>query len=107
MHRICRVVELQVTGPHQLRLTFDDGLVRIVDLTAVLRGTLYGPLRDPVVFATARIDAEVHTVVWPNGADFDPAILHDWPLHAAAFERLARSWEDHGTPSDAASSQGQ
>jgi hypothetical protein len=38
------------------------------------------------------IDPEVHTLVWPTGADFDPATLHDWPNHEAAMRRLAQTW---------------
>jgi hypothetical protein len=40
-----------------------------------------------------RIDPEVQTLVWPNGPDFDPATLHDWPDHKAALPRRAREWE--------------
>jgi hypothetical protein len=36
-----------------------------------------GPLRDQALFRQVRLDSEVHTLVWPNGADFDPATLHD------------------------------
>jgi hypothetical protein len=31
-------------------------------------------------------------VVWPTGADFDPATLHDWPEHEAAFRAAAQRW---------------
>lgn len=40
-----------------------------------------------------RLDAEVNTLVWPNGADFDPAILHDWPDYGPEMTRLANTWE--------------
>lgn len=38
-------------------------------------------LRDIQLFNSVAIDPEVHTLVWPNGADFDPATLDDWPAH--------------------------
>ena len=58
-----------------------------------LAGEFYGPLRDSKTFDRVRLDPEVHTLVWPNGADFDPAILHDWPKHLRAFTLAARRWE--------------
>lgn len=93
VHPIYRVQAVAVVAPYTLEVAFDDGLVRWVDLSAVLAGELYGPLRDPALFAQARVDPEVQTVVWPNGADFDPATLHDWPAHEAAFRALAQRWE--------------
>jgi hypothetical protein len=53
---------------------------------------LYGSLRDLELFGQVRIDPEIETLVWPNGADFDPATLHDWPVHKRAFAELARRW---------------
>ncbi len=61
------------------------------DVTCLF-GTLYGPLRDPALFRQVEIDPEVHTLAWPNGADFDPATLHDRPEHAEAFASKAREW---------------
>jgi len=43
----------------------------------VLAGALFAPLRDPELFRQVRIDPEVQTLVWPNGADYDPATLYD------------------------------
>jgi len=91
-HPIYRVTALELVAPFSLRLQFDDGLVRTIDFEPVLEGELYGPLRDPASFAQAMIDPEVHTVVWPCGADFDPATLHDWPDHEAAFRAAAKRW---------------
>ena len=66
-------------GTYTLAVSFDDGSEQVIDFEPVLVGELYGPLRDSAVFARVRLDAEAQTLVWPNGADFDPATLHDWP----------------------------
>lgn len=44
----------------------------------VLYGYYYGPLRDLELFNQVRLDPDIHTLVWPNGADFDPATLYNW-----------------------------
>jgi hypothetical protein len=75
-HAVYRVTAFRVVGPYTLEVSFDDGAERTIDLP-VLKGELYGPLRDREVFDAVRIDPEAHTLVWPNGADFDPATLHD------------------------------
>jgi hypothetical protein len=54
---------------------------------------MYGPLRDLALFDQVVLDPEVHTLVWPNGADFDPATLHEWPRSEAAFDEMARTWD--------------
>ena len=92
-HRLCRVLEFQVVGAYTLRVRFDDGTEQVIDFQPVLRGELYGPLRDPAVFSQAALDPEVRTLVWPNGADFDPASLHDWPRCREAFIEMAGRWE--------------
>ena len=91
-HSIYRVTAVECTARHTLRVGFNDGVVRTIDFTAVLAGDIYGPLRDPELFQQVKIDPEVHTLVWPNGADFDPETLHDWPRHEAALRELAERW---------------
>jgi hypothetical protein len=53
--------------------------------------SLFAPLRDTALFNQVRIDPEVHALVWPNGADLDPATLHDWPKHAPTLTARAAS----------------
>ena len=91
-HPIHRITSVEAIPPYTLRLVFADGLTRTIDFGPILTGELYGPLRDLAVFAQVRLDPEVHTVVWPTGADFDPATLHDWPEHEAAFHAAAKRW---------------
>ncbi len=70
----------------------------MINFEPILAGELYGPLRDPKMFDRVRLDPEVRTLVWPNGADFDPAILHDWPKHLRAFAMAARRWQSTHLP---------
>ncbi|OGQ83262.1 MAG: hypothetical protein A3F90_10940 [Deltaproteobacteria bacterium RIFCSPLOWO2_12_FULL_60_19] len=91
-HKICRVVSFEKVAPFTLRVRFDDDTVQVIDFRTVLAGELYGPLQDASLFDQVRIDPEVHTLVWPNGADFDPAILHDWPESGEALKGLAKNW---------------
>lgn len=91
-HPIYRVTSVDAFGGYRLRVGFDDGTTRLIDLEPILEGELYGRLRDPALFAAVELDPEVGTLVWPNGADFDPATLHDWPIHEPAMRELAKRW---------------
>jgi hypothetical protein len=102
-HAIYTVKGFEIIGPYQLRIEFGDGAVRTIDFRPVLEGELYGPLRDLDRFNSVALDGEVHTLVWPNGADFDPATLHDWPEQEASMVALARRWAASGGPGTKAS----
>ena len=92
IHPIYRVVSFAIVAPYILRVTFDDATAQVIDFSPILKGELYGPLRDVALFHQVQLDPEVHTLVWPNGADFDPATLHDWPEHLEKLKALARQW---------------
>ncbi len=92
-HPIHRVRSFKIEAPYTLRVQFEDDSEQVIDFEPVLAGELFGPLRDPAIFNQVRVDTEVHTLVSPNGADFDPATLHDWPAHAPELMKLAKSWE--------------
>jgi hypothetical protein len=73
-------------GGYRLRLTFADGLTSDVDLTEKFAGHLgpvFEPLRDIEFFAQVQVDAELGTIVWPNGADLAPEVLHEQALSVA------------------------
>lgn len=93
-HPIYRVIGFDKTGSYTLCVRFDDGLSRTINFEPILHGELFGPLRDPEEFARVKLDPEVYTLVWPSGADFDPAVLHDWPEHEAEFQKAAEQWEN-------------
>jgi len=93
IHPIYHVVDFEIVAPYTLRLGFDDGTEQTIDFKPVLAGELYAPLEDLKLFNRVRIDREVHTLVWPNGADFDPATLHDWPSLEPALRERAMRWQ--------------
>ena len=68
---------VRVLRPYVIDVTFADGLRGCVDLTLELHGPVFEQLRDPAYFAQARVDVEVGTVVWPNGADLSPEFLYE------------------------------
>ena len=91
-HAIHRVSSFDIVSPYKLCVRFEDGAEQTIDFAPILAGELYGPLRDLKLFNQVKIDSDAHTLVWPNGADFDPAILHDWPEYESAFLEFARRW---------------
>ena len=95
-HLLSRVANFEILAPYTLRVVFEDATEQIIDFEPVLRGELYGPLRDLSLFNRVVLDVQAHTLVWPNGADFDPATLHDWPQNREAFIQLAQSWQTRG-----------
>lgn len=93
-HKLYRVTAFQRLQEYTLRVRFDDGTEQTIDFEPVLHGELWGPLRDPAFFNQVAIDPVAHTLTWPNGADFDPETLRNWPDYKAELSERARSWTD-------------
>lgn len=72
-----RVIEARYISGYTLWLRFNDGMEGEVDLASDLEGEVFEPLRDLGVFRSFELHPELHTVVWPNGADFAPEFLHE------------------------------
>ena len=50
-------------------------------------------MRDQSVFQSVKLDPEVKTLVWVNGADFDPVVLYDWDSCIDELQRRSQSWK--------------
>lgn len=75
--RTARIRSVEPLEGFALRLGFDDGTTHEIDLEDELWGPVFEPLRqDPELFRQVRVDDELGTIVWPNGADMDPDVLH-------------------------------
>jgi hypothetical protein len=73
---LVHVSTIEVMGDHRLRVTFDDDASGEIDASKWEWRGVFEPLKNPEFFSRARLDAELGTVVWPNGADIAPETLH-------------------------------
>jgi hypothetical protein len=71
------IVAVEPKTGYNLHIRFEDGVEGMVDLGSQLsfRG-VFEPLRDPEYFRQVRVDPDLGTVTWPNGADLDPDVLY-------------------------------
>jgi hypothetical protein len=62
----------------RLRLLFEGNEAREVDIAKIVpfQG-VFEALNDPNYFAQVRVDSEIGTIVWPNGADLCPDVLYE------------------------------
>jgi len=72
-----RLVEARYVRDFVIWLRWSDGSQGEVDLAGELHGPVFEPLRDPVYFRSFIVSPEMHTLVWPNGADLAPEFLHE------------------------------
>ena len=98
-HPIHRVARFDIVGPYTLAVEFTDGTTQEINFQPVLHGALFGPLRDLAMFNAVVLDQEAGTLTWPNGADFDPATLHEWSAVCAELAARAQAWTE-ATPSE-------
>jgi hypothetical protein len=71
------VIETRYVHDFTVWVKFEDGTEGEVDLTAELWGPVFEPLRDVEYFRQVRVDPELGTIVWPNGADLAPEFLYE------------------------------
>lgn len=93
-HPIYRVARFDIVGPYKLAVVFTDGTTEEIDFRPVLHGAIFGPLRDLTMFNAVTLDQEVGTLTWPNGADFDPATLHEWSAVCDELSARAQAWKE-------------
>ncbi len=91
-HPLYGVVQFEMVAEYTLRVTFNDGAEQVIDFEPVLYGEGWGPLREPSLFRQVTLDPIARTLVWPNGADFDPETLRHWPQYKDELAARAQAW---------------
>lgn len=74
---IPKVIDAKYIKGYTLYLRFSDSSDGEVDFEQELDGEIFKPLRDISYFKNFTVNRELHTVVWPNGADFAPEFLYE------------------------------
>jgi hypothetical protein len=74
---ILHVREARYLHDYVIWVRFNDGAEGEVDLEGELEGEVFGPLKDPELFKRFRVDPDLQTIVWENGADLAPEFLYD------------------------------
>ena len=77
------VIEARYVRDYTIWVKFEDGAEGEVDLTNELYGPVFEPLKDIAYFRQVRVDPELGTIVWPNGADLAPEFLYE-KIHVTA-----------------------
>lgn len=77
---ILKVVAAEYVGEMSLRLTFNDGEVRICDFKPLAQKGVCVKLQDPVFFRNFTIDP--FTVDWNNEIGFAPEFLYEHSIVA-------------------------
>lgn len=68
------VIDVDYLGDYKLRLKFNNGESRLIDLDSHLTGPVFGPLREHRMFVQFGL---TDTLEWVNGADFAPEFLYE------------------------------
>ncbi len=93
VHEIHAAKSFRITAPYTIEIEFEDGVRRTINFLPLLKGEVYGPLKNLDFFNRVKLDTEAKTIVWPNGADFDPALLYHWEQHVEELTQRAKKWE--------------
>ena len=91
-HKLYKVTNFEIVDDYTIRVEFDDSTEQVIDFEPVLYGEMWGPLRDLTLFTQVKLDPVAHTLTWPNGADFDPETLRNWPDYVDELMERTRKW---------------
>ena len=72
-----KVTEATYLGGYKLKIRFDNGESKVVDLQPHLDGPIFEPLKDLGFFKSFYVNQDLDTIVWPNNADFAPDFLYE------------------------------
>lgn len=70
-----KIIKAEYINDYCIKVLFNDGLEKIIDLKNELYGTVFEPLKELNIFKNFLINC--NTISWQNGADFAPEYLYE------------------------------
>lgn len=87
------VTEAKHLHDYVVDVTFNNGRKGHADLSGALKGPIFEPLKNIEKFSKLRVDAELETIVWDNGADIAPEFIYFQAFkNEPALEHQFRAW---------------
>ncbi len=76
------VVEVKLLSEYKLFLRFEDGRSGEVDISQIIpfKG-IFAKLADKDFFSRVKVNPDVGTICWENGADISPCTLYKMLAH--------------------------
>ena len=92
-----KIVKAKSLKPYRIQLSFNDNTEKVIDLEPIPYGAYFKSLRNPQLFNKIRVNEEIQTVEWPNGADFHPETLYNWENYKDELAEKAKTWKQPKT----------
>ena len=73
---ILPIKNLKYIGDFKVEVAFNDGRKGVADLADALRGPVFEGLRNKALFSQLKLDRQLETIVWTNGADLAPEYVY-------------------------------
>lgn len=89
-----KIKKVKVIGDYSIELVFNDKSVKQINLEPVLCGNLFGQLLNVDLFKRVRLNEEISTIEWPNGADFHPETLYNWEEYQEELSKIAQTYSN-------------
>ncbi len=70
------VTDAEYIDEYKVKVSFSNGRTGVADLSSALKGSVFEPLKDKSLFSMLKVDKELETIIWPNGADLAPEYIY-------------------------------
>ena len=72
------VTKVKVIADYRLHLTFNNGVSGEIDISKLVPfDGIFAPLKDKNYFSQVKVNSDIGTICWENGADLAPEWLYE------------------------------